>query len=170
MADSGVVMSATWESMTALATRLAYLSCFSCSTGSPLLMTGPPKETQSRKSIAVMMCPEKGAPERLYGACGLKDLAGHGRVSGKELLSGRKRAAAKPRPGTRTALYMRVSTAEQKPDLQDDDLRGYAARAGLDVVLDYCDVAVSGRREGRPQLNALMAAARNHEIDCVLVW
>src|SRR4051794_26066867 len=24
--------------------------------------------------------------------------------------------------------------------------------------------------EGRPQLNALMAAARNHEIDCVLVW
>jgi DNA invertase Pin-like site-specific DNA recombinase len=117
-----------------------------------------------------MMRPEKDAPERLYGACGLKDLAGHGRVSEKELLSGRKRAAAKPRPGTRTALYMRVSTADQKPDLQDDDLRGYAARAGLDVVQDYCDVAVSGRREGRPQLNALMAAARNHEIDCVLVW
>src|SRR3954471_13818134 len=99
-----------------------------------------------------------------------RPLAGHGRVSEKEFLSGRKRAAAKPRPGTRTALYMRVSTADQKPDLQDDDLRGYAARAGLDVVQDYCDVAVSGRREGRPQLNALMAAARNHEIDCVLVW
>jgi len=97
-----------------------------------------------------MMCPEKGAPERLYGACRVKDLAGHGRVSEKELLSGRKRAAAKPRHGTRTALYMRVSTADQKPDLQDDDLCGYAARAGLDVVLDYCDVAVSGRREDRP--------------------
>ena len=38
------------------------------------------------------------------------------------------------------------------------------------VIQDYCDVGVSGRREGRPQLNALMAAARNHEIDCVLVW
>src|SRR3954467_14401581 len=61
-----------------------------------------------------MMCPEKGAPERLYGACSLKDLAGHGRVSEKEFLSGRKRAAAKPRHGTRTALYMRVSTADQK--------------------------------------------------------
>src|SRR3954462_5454659 len=117
-----------------------------------------------------MMCPEKGAPERLYGACGLKDLAGNGRVSEKEFLFGRKCAAAKPRHGTRTALYMRVSTADQKPDLQDDDLRGYAARASLDVVQDSCDVAVSGRREGRPQLNALMAAARNHEIDCVLVW
>jgi DNA invertase Pin-like site-specific DNA recombinase len=43
-------------------------------------------------------------------------------------------------------------------------------QAGLDVVQDYCDVGVSGRREGRPQLNALMAAARNREIDCVLVW
>ena len=31
-------------------------------------------------------------------------------------------------------------------------------------------MAVSGRREGRPQLNALMVAARNQKIDCVLVW
>ena len=91
-------------------------------------------------------------------------------MSIKEHLSGRRRTAAKPSLGTRTALYLRVSTAEQKPDLQYDGLRGYAVRAGLDVVLDYCDVAISGRREGRPQLNALMTAARNHEIDCVLVW
>ncbi len=70
----------------------------------------------------------------------------------------------------RAALYLRVSTAEQKPDLQQDGLRAYAGRAGLDVVQSYCDVAVSGRKEGRPQLNALMAAARRREIDCVLVW
>jgi predicted site-specific integrase-resolvase len=91
-------------------------------------------------------------------------------VSAKEYLSGRKRRPAPARHGTRTALYLRVSTADQKPDLQYDGLRGYAACAGLDVVQDYCDVAVSGRREGRPQLNALMVAARNHAIDCVLVW
>ena len=79
--------------------------------------------------------------------------------------------AARLRHGARTALYLRVSTADQEdPDLQCDGLRGYAERAGLEVVQDYCDVAVSGRREGRPQLNALMAAARNREIDCVLVW
>jgi len=90
-------------------------------------------------------------------------------VSAKEYLSGRRRSP-KPHQGTRTALYLRVSTADQKPDLQYDGLRGYAERAGLDVVQDYCDVAVSGRREGRPQLNALMAAARKQEIDCVLVW
>lgn len=91
-------------------------------------------------------------------------------MSAKEHLAGRRRTAPRPRPGTRTALYLRVSTADQKPDLQYDGLRGYAARAGLNVVHDYFDVAVSGRREGRPQLNALMTAARNREIDCVLVW
>ncbi len=91
-------------------------------------------------------------------------------MSEKEHLAGRRRSAPGPSRGTRTALYLRVSTADQKPDLQYDGLRGYAERAGLDVVRDYCDVAVSGRREGRPKLNALMAAARNREIDCVLVW
>ncbi len=116
------------------------------------------------------MCPEKGAPERQRGAYGLKDLASSGSVSGKERLAGRRRTAPKARQGIRTALYLRVSTADQKPDLQYDGLRGYAARAGLDVVQDYFDVAVSGRREGRPQLNALMTTARNREIDCVLVW
>ena len=97
-------------------------------------------------------------------------LGGSGSVSAKEHLPGRRRAATKLPLGTRTALYLRVSTADQKPDLQYDGLRAYAARAGLDVIQDYCDVAVSGRREGRPRLNALMTAARNHEIDCVLVW
>ena len=91
-------------------------------------------------------------------------------MSTKEYLAGRRRKAPGPSRGTRTALYLRVSTADQKPDLQYDGLRGYAERAGLDVVQDYCDVAVSGRREGRPELDALMAAARNREIDCVLVW
>ncbi|MEI8395754.1 MAG: recombinase family protein [Rhodospirillaceae bacterium] len=65
--------------------------------------------------------------------------------------------------------YQRVSTAEH-PVLQYDGLRSYAARAGFDVVQDYCDMAVSGRRGGRPRLNALMTAPRNHEIDCVLDW
>ena len=91
-------------------------------------------------------------------------------MSTKAYLYGRMRRPAKVRDGTRAALYLRVSTADQKPDLQYDGLRGYAARAGLEVVQDYCDVGVSGRREGRPQLNALMSAARNREIDCVLIW
>ena len=70
----------------------------------------------------------------------------------------------------RTFLYLRVSTADQKPDLQYDGLRSYAERAGFMIVGEYLDTAVSGRKQGRPQLDALMKAARNYECDCVLVW
>ena len=70
----------------------------------------------------------------------------------------------------RTALYLRVSTIHQKPDLQADGLRRYATRAGLEIVTEYMDAAVSGRKEGRPQLQALMRAAHHHEFACVLVW
>lgn len=70
----------------------------------------------------------------------------------------------------RAALYLRVSTADQKPHLQFDGLRAYAERAELDIVRDYLDVAVSGRRQGRPQLDALMRDARHRAFDCVLVW
>ena len=91
-------------------------------------------------------------------------------MSRKEYVSGRRRRPSRGRDGTRAALYLRVSTAGQRPDLQHDGLSAYATRAGLEIIETYCDVAVSGRREGRPQLNALMTAARNHEIDCVLVW
>ena len=49
-------------------------------------------------------------------------------------------------------LYLRVSTIHQKPDLQADGLRQYATRAGLEIVSEYMDAAISGREEGRPQL------------------
>src|SRR5271163_869473 len=120
--------------------------------------------------MAVIRCPEKGPPWRPDGAFILKGIGGSDSVSAKVYLSGRKRRRLTAQDGTRTALYLRVSTADQKPDLQYDGLRTYAAQAGLDVIQDYCDVGVSGRREGRPHLSALMAAARNREIDCVLVW
>ena len=71
---------------------------------------------------------------------------------------------------TRTAIYMRVSTASQKTDLQHDGLTDYASRAGLNITAEFLDFAISGRKEGRPQLKKLMQSARNHEFDCVLVW
>jgi DNA invertase Pin-like site-specific DNA recombinase len=97
----------------------------------------------------------------------LKATAACDPASEKVYLTGRKRAIQHRH---RTALYLRVSTADQKPDLQYDGLRDYATRAGLEIVGEYLDAAVSGRREGRPQLNALMASARNRDLDCVLVW
>ncbi|MCA1869730.1 recombinase family protein [Agrobacterium genomosp. 3] len=90
-------------------------------------------------------------------------------LSKKEYIKGRRRPAPTPQQN-HAALYLRVSTPDQKPDLQYDGLRAYAERAGLTIVGEYCDIAVSGRREGRPRLNALMTRARNRELDCVLVW
>lgn len=87
-------------------------------------------------------------------------------VSEKEYLAGRP---AGPRE-RRAALYLRVSTPEQRLDLQRDALAAYAGHADLEVVASFADVAVSGRHQGRPQLAALMRAARRREIGCVLVW
>lgn len=70
----------------------------------------------------------------------------------------------------KTALYMRVSTSDQKADLQSDNLRAYAKRAGLEVVSEYLDQGVSGKKAARPQLDELMRSAKAHEFDCILVW
>lgn len=69
-----------------------------------------------------------------------------------------------------TAIYIRVSTSSQNPDLQKDGLYAYAERANLKIISEYLDIAVTGRKEGRPQLKALIKAANNREFNCVLVW
>lgn len=70
----------------------------------------------------------------------------------------------------RTAIYSRVSTAYQSNDLQLSELREYAKRAGLNVIHEFSDFAISGKKESRPSLNQLMKVARNYELDCILVW
>ena len=69
----------------------------------------------------------------------------------------------------RTALYLRVSTIHQKPDLQADNLRRYAIRAGLEMWQRTWMLPSPVARKVDP-LQALMRAARHHEFDCVLVW
>ena len=91
-------------------------------------------------------------------------------MSGNEHHPGCMRRVPGPRQGTRTALHLRVSKAEQKPDLQQVGLQAYAGRAGLDVVQSYYDVAVSDRKEGRPQFNAFMTGARSYDFNYVLEW
>src|SRR5579883_1951748 len=67
------------------------------------------------------------------------------------------------------ALYARVSTQDQKCDLQLTELRGYAARSGWDVV-EYVDHGVSGTKRSRPALDRLMNDARLKKFGAVLVW
>ncbi|MGE3376600.1 MAG: recombinase family protein [Vicinamibacteria bacterium] len=71
----------------------------------------------------------------------------------------------------RAAIYARVSTlAGQSPQMQLDALREYAAHRGLQVVAEFVDHGVSGARDHRPALDRLMAAARQRQLDVVLVY
>ena len=70
----------------------------------------------------------------------------------------------------RAAIYARVSTTDQDPSLQLDELSHYADARRLQVVETYVDQGVSGARSQRPQLDALMGAARKREFDALLVW
>jgi len=66
----------------------------------------------------------------------------------------------------RVALYARVSTTDQTPDNQLMALRGYADARGW-AATEFTEVGVSGAKERRPALDAMLAAARARKIDVV---
>ena len=68
----------------------------------------------------------------------------------------------------RAAIYCRVSTADQHPETQLYDLREMAKQRGYEIVREYSDV-ISGAKAKRPGLDAVMADARRHRFDVVLV-
>jgi DNA invertase Pin-like site-specific DNA recombinase len=70
----------------------------------------------------------------------------------------------------RVVLYARVSTTDQSPTMQLDELREFAARRGWKIVAEYTDRGESGAKEGRPELDDLMARVRRGGVDVVLVW
>lgn len=70
----------------------------------------------------------------------------------------------------RCALYARVSTRDQSPDLQLDALRALAAQRGWQVVGEYVDHGVSGTKTKRPQLDRMLKAVHAGQVDIVSVW
>jgi DNA invertase Pin-like site-specific DNA recombinase len=68
----------------------------------------------------------------------------------------------------RIAIYARVSTADQHPETQLLDLRQMAKQRGYEVVHQYTDI-ISGAKSRRPGLDQLLADARRHHFDIVLV-
>jgi DNA invertase Pin-like site-specific DNA recombinase len=72
----------------------------------------------------------------------------------------------------RIALYARVSTRDkgQDPELQLSELREYAKARGWHVTGEFVDQGVSGAKDSRPQLDAMMRLAKSRKIDVVAVW
>jgi DNA invertase Pin-like site-specific DNA recombinase len=67
------------------------------------------------------------------------------------------------------AIYVRVSTPDQHVESQLYDLRELASQRGLEVVHEYEDRGVCGKKARRPGLDALMADARQKKFSVVLV-
>jgi DNA invertase Pin-like site-specific DNA recombinase len=67
------------------------------------------------------------------------------------------------------AIYARVSTTDQHVESQLYDLRQLAADRGFEVVQEYQDWGISGRKARRPGLDKLMADARQRKFSVVLV-
>jgi len=70
----------------------------------------------------------------------------------------------------RTALYLRVSTAEQHAENQLPELEQYVAARGWQVHQRYVDQGVSGSKASRPALDRLMDDARRRRFDAVVCW
>ena len=68
----------------------------------------------------------------------------------------------------RAATYARVSTGEQHLETQLVDLRKMAKQGGYEVAHEYTDV-ISGAKSKRPGLDQLLADARRHRFEIVLV-
>jgi DNA invertase Pin-like site-specific DNA recombinase len=65
------------------------------------------------------------------------------------------------------AAYARVSTPEQDPAAQVDQLRAYCRARGWELN-EYVDHGVSGAKARRPGLDALVQAVRRRQVDVVV--
>src|SRR6201993_768728 len=75
---------------------------------------------------------------------------------------------AKAVPGKRAVIYSRVSTGDQHAETQLYDLRELAKQRRFEIIHEYTDT-ISGAKSKRPGLDQLMADARRHRFDVVLV-
>jgi DNA invertase Pin-like site-specific DNA recombinase len=72
------------------------------------------------------------------------------------------------KPKKRAVLYARVSTGDQHPETQLLDLRQMAKQRGYEIGQEYVDT-ISSSKAKRPGLDRLLADARRHRFDVVLV-
>ena len=68
----------------------------------------------------------------------------------------------------RAVIYTRISTGDQHAETQLYDLRELAKQRRYEIVHEYTDT-ISGAKSKRPGLDQLLADARRHRFDVVLV-
>ena len=72
--------------------------------------------------------------------------------------------------GFPVALYARVSTTQQDPEVQLHELRALASARGWTITQEYVDAGISGASTNRPELARLLADAHKGCFAGILVW
>jgi DNA invertase Pin-like site-specific DNA recombinase len=70
----------------------------------------------------------------------------------------------------RAAIYTRVSTVDQHPEMQQEELVEYVKRRNWTLYKIYSDKGISGTVERRPGLDGLLDDCRRRQVDVVVVW
>ena len=68
------------------------------------------------------------------------------------------------------AIYARVSTGQQKADMQIRELRSFVKRSGWKLFREYTDEGYSGKDTKRPEYARMMGDARRRRFNVLLVW
>ncbi len=69
----------------------------------------------------------------------------------------------------KAAIYARVSTVDQEPENQLQELRRYVQARSWSAV-EYVDRGVSGAKDRRPALDAIVQDARRRRFDVLVCW
>jgi DNA invertase Pin-like site-specific DNA recombinase len=69
----------------------------------------------------------------------------------------------------KAAIYARVSTFDQEPENQLQELRRYVEARGW-TGQEYVDRGVSGAKDRRPALDALVSDAKRRKFDVLICW
>jgi DNA invertase Pin-like site-specific DNA recombinase len=69
----------------------------------------------------------------------------------------------------KAAIYARVSTLDQEPENQLQELRRYVEARSW-TATEYVDKGVSGAKDRRPALDRLVADARRRRFDVLVCW
>jgi DNA invertase Pin-like site-specific DNA recombinase len=70
----------------------------------------------------------------------------------------------------RAAIYARVSTTDQKCEMQLAELREYVSRRAWELAGEYVDTGWSGSKVSRPELDRLMRDTGQRKADVILCW
>lgn len=70
----------------------------------------------------------------------------------------------------KVAVYLRVSTKDQSVESQMTAIKGYCDQKGIKGYSIFQDEGISGAKQNRPGLDALMDKIKNKEVDLVIVY